>query len=407
MMEKLKGYRSKFEELKDKNTAFFQKFYTEEILLAFLIVFVTIILLSGGYFNSFFTFIFFWVFVAYFIVTIWSVRKTLLINSVLIRRPETWVLAIVSVLLILMLYPLGYSRFQWIFYLIFIGANLETAIYYDQKKSMNERFLEHKDPKYEAVRNDTRQILHEMKDTESKLEREVNDRLKAERLRSELITNISHDIRTPLTSIINFTKLLSNEETTAVGKDYLGVIDKSAQRMKVMVEDLFEATKSSTGNIEVEMGNIDFSEILMQVYAPLHNSFTDKNIELVYNRVDRSVSVWADGKYLMRVIQNLLVNARKYSVENTRVYIKVKEVGEKVEVSFVNVSRDKLDISPDELMEQFVRADKSRTEEGSGLGLYIAQNLIKSMQGELKLSIEGDVFTSKIILNKGIQEEFK
>ncbi|MFB0918327.1 MAG: ATP-binding protein, partial [Clostridiaceae bacterium] len=120
-----------------------------------------------------------------------------------------------------------------------------------------------------------------------------------------------------------------------------------------------------------------------------------------------SVSVWADGKYLMRVIQNLLVNARKYSVENTRVYIKVKEVGEKVEVSFVNVSRDKLDISPDELMEQFVRADKSRTEEGSGLGLYIAQNLIKSMQGELKLSIEGDVFTSKIILNKGIQEEFK
>ncbi|MFB0918328.1 MAG: HAMP domain-containing sensor histidine kinase, partial [Clostridiaceae bacterium] len=286
MMEKLKGYRSKFEELKDKNTAFFQKFYTEEILLAFLIVFVTIILLSGGYFNSFFTFIFFWVFVAYFIVTIWSVRKTLLINSVLIRRPETWVLAIVSVLLILMLYPLGYSRFQWIFYLIFIGANLETAIFYDQKKSMNERFLEHKDPKYESVRNDTRQILHEMKDTEGKLEREVNDRLKAERLRSELITNISHDIRTPLTSIINFTKLLSNEETTAVGKDYLGVIDKSAQRMKVMVEDLFEATKSSTGNIEVEMGNIDFSEILMQVYAPLHNSFTDKNIELVYNRVD-------------------------------------------------------------------------------------------------------------------------
>lgn len=407
MMETIKGLKNKLKEFYGKNTEFFQKLYTEEILLGLLAGFVSILILSNGYFSNFVSFVFFWLFIAYSIVTIWSVRKTLFVNSVLVRRPETWVLAIVSILLILMLFPIGYSRFQYIFYIIFLAANVETAIFYDQKKAMSERFLEHRDPKYEAIRKDTRQILHEMKDNEGKLEKEVNDRLKAERLRTELITNISHDIRTPLTSIINFTKLLSNEETTSVGKDYLGVIDKSAQRMKVMVEDLFEATKSSTGNIEVEMGNIDFSEILMQVYAPLHNSFTDKNIELVYNRVDRSVGVWADGKYLMRVIQNLLVNARKYSVENTRVYIKVKEVGEKIEVSFINVSKDKLDISPDELMEQFVRADKSRTEEGSGLGLYIAQNLMKSMQGELKLGIEGDVFTSKIILNKGIQEEFK
>lgn len=240
--------------------------------------------------------------------------------------------------------------------------------------------------------------------TRERVERAVAERMKAETLRTELITNISHDIRTPLTSILNFAQLLDKEPLGSEGRDYLGVVHKSAQRMKVMVDDLFTATKTASGSLNVAIAPVDFSEVLMQTYAPLHGLYLEKGLELVYNRVDETVPVLADGAHLSRVLQNLLGNAAKYSVNDTRIYVKVRDGADPVTVSVINISRDRLDMTPNELMEQFVRGDQSRHTEGSGLGLYIATNLLRAMAGELSLSIEGDVFTAALTLPKGPDE---
>lgn len=254
---------------------------------------------------------------------------------------------------------------------------------------------------FTSLRLNARKAITDGSYTKERVEQEVSERMKAEQLRTELITNISHDIRTPLTSILNFSELLSHENLNIEAQDYLGVVQKSAQRMLIMVEDLFTATKTAAGNLQLDVKTVDFSEGLMQTYAPLHTMFVAKGLELVYNRVNQTVPVWADGTHLSRVIQNLLINGAKYSVNDTRVYIKVKEEPELYRISFINISKEMLDISPDELMEQFVRGDTARHTEGSGLGLYIATNLLKAMSGELVLGIDGDVFTAAITLPKG------
>lgn len=286
---------------------------------------------------------------------------------------------------------------------IMYGLVTELLVAIDQNRLLINA-LHGKVERFQSPRAKSLQAITAGSYTRERVEREVSERMKAEQLRTELITNISHDIRTPLTSILNFSDLLGQEDLNIEARDYLGVVKKSAQRMKVMVDDLFTATKTATGNLQLDLKTVDFSEGLMQTYAPLHTMFQAKGLELVYNRVNQTIPVLADGTHLSRVIQNLLINAAKYSVNDTRVYIKVKEDPDHYRIAFINISKDMLDISPDELMEQFVRGDTARHNDGSGLGLYIATNLLKAMSGELVLRIDGDVFNAEITLPKGHNE---
>lgn len=226
----------------------------------------------------------------------------------------------------------------------------------------------------------------------------IENQLKSERLKTELITNISHDLKTPLTSIINYTDLLKGtniEDDTAL--DYIGVLDRNSKRLKLLITDLVDASKTETGNVNIELEKLELNELISQVYGEFDSIFNEKGITFIFNPED-DIYVLADGNHLGRVLENIIGNASKYSQENTRIYGDVRQEGDKVSFSLKNISRDGLNISPDELMEQFVRGERSRHTEGSGLGLYIARNLIELMNGELSLAINGDLFEVKLLI---------
>ena len=333
--------------------------------------------------------------------------KELKSRSLLVRIPKiAFFCYLVLLFLVVFVFPAAVNRFSFIstptvfLFAVTYSLTTEVLVGIDQNRILMNA-LQSQPNQFTSLRLNARKAITDGSYTKERVEQEVSERMKAEQLRTELITNISHDIRTPLTSILNFSELLSHENLNIEAQDYLGVVQKSAQRMLIMVEDLFTATKTAAGNLQLDVKTVDFSEGLMQTYAPLHTMFVVKGLELVYNRVNQTVPVWADGTHLSRVIQNLLINGAKYSVNDTRVYIKVKEEPERYRISFINISKEMLDISPDELMEQFVRGDTARHTEGSGLGLYIATNLLKAMSGELVLGIDGDVFTAAITLPKG------
>lgn len=293
--------------------------------------------------------------------------------------------------------------FRGLFSLAVMALLIELLVHWTEYRLLSQA-MSGEMPEWSSPRDKTLRAIAEAGYTRNRVEREVQERLKSEQLRTELITNISHDIRTPLTSIINFTELLKGEKLAPEARDYLLVVDKSAHRMEVMVEDLFTATKTASGHLEVAIETVDFSEVLMQTYAPLDNLFQEKGLELDYDRRDATLAIKADGTHLSRVIQNLLINAVNYSVRDTRVYVRVREEAEAFRIRLTNISRQKLDITPTDLMEQFVRGDESRQTEGSGLGLYIATNLMELMGGSLSLDIEGDVFSAELTLPKGIDE---
>lgn len=229
------------------------------------------------------------------------------------------------------------------------------------------------------------------------MEAAVAERLKNERLRTELITNVSHDIKTPLTSIINYTDLLSREElSNETAKGYVEVIARQSQRLRKLTEDVVEASKASSGAIVPELAPTDAAELLTQCAGEYSEKFAAAGIEPVLNVPDKPLIITADGRLLWRVFDNLLGNVVKYSLSGTRVYITAAESGGKTVMSVRNISREPLNISADELTERFVRGDISRSTEGSGLGLSIAQSLTKLMGGELTLHIDGDLFKAQV-----------
>ena len=229
------------------------------------------------------------------------------------------------------------------------------------------------------------------------MSRAVEERMKSERLKTELITNVSHDIKTPLTSIINYTDLIRKEEIESpVVRDYVDVLSRQSDRLKKLIEDLIEASKASTGNLELHMEDCDVSVILAQAVAEFDDKFRKNDLELLVSQPEKRTVIQADGRYLWRLFENLLSNISKYALEGTRVYIDVTEENRDVLITFKNISRQPLNISSDELMERFVRGDESRSTEGSGLGLSIAGSLASLMGGSLQLEIDGDLF--KVIL---------
>ena len=224
--------------------------------------------------------------------------------------------------------------------------------------------------------------------------------LKSERMKTELITNVSHDIKTPLTSIISYVDLLEKPHTPEQEKTYLEVLSRQSQRMKKLIEDLMEMSKASTGNIQVEIGKIDAVEAVNQALGEFADKLTAAGLTPVFRQSEENVYLLADGRLLWRAMSNVLSNAVKYALPGTRLYVDVSAVEDKAVISFKNISGAQLNISAEELMERFVRGDSSRNTEGSGLGLNIAKSLMELQNGQLQLLVDGDLFKVTLVFPK-------
>ena len=225
------------------------------------------------------------------------------------------------------------------------------------------------------------------------LDAAVENRLKKERMQTELITNVSHDLKTPLTSIINYVDLMKRENPTDPKiQEYLRILDEKSQRLKVLTEDVVEASKASTGNIKLEMNDIDFVEMVQQVIGEFEEKFQEKNLTMMVHFTDEPSIIYADGQRMWRVLENVFGNVVKYAMEGTRVYAEISNRNKKVTFSLKNISAQPLNISADELTERFIRGDVARNTEGSGLGLSIAKSLTELQGGEFKLYLDGDLF---------------
>ena len=237
----------------------------------------------------------------------------------------------------------------------------------------------------------------------------VDDSTKNERMKADLITNVSHDIKTPLTSIINYVNLIKMEdiENERV-KNYVRILDEKSQRLKQLTEDLVEASKVSSGNVKLDMQQIDIVELVCQTGGEFNEKFESKSLTIVTKLPKQAVYIWSDGRHLYRVIENLYNNAAKYALEGTRVYVEVQEEEDVATFSIKNVSEKSLALensNVEDLTERFIRGDSSRTTEGSGLGLSIAKNLTILMGGRFSISVDGDLFKATLKLPLYIEKD--
>jgi len=250
----------------------------------------------------------------------------------------------------------------------------------------------------------------------------VDERMKSEHMKTELITNVSHDIKTPLTSIINYVDLLSKEELkNEKAVEYLEVLDRQSAKLKKLIQDLIDASKASTGNMKVDFAKVDVKVLIEQSLGEFSDKLEEKGLTPVVNVRTENTEVMADGRHLWRVIDNLVSNIAKYAQEGTRVYMDVARISLEdipsnvdvdsiisgrqenskdgiLKVTFKNISKEELNISGDELMERFVRGDKSRNTEGNGLGISIAKSLMKLQRGDLQIVVDGDLFKAELYL---------
>ena len=216
-------------------------------------------------------------------------------------------------------------------------------------------------------------------------------------MKTELITNVSHDIKTPLTSIINYVDLLKKPHTDSDGVLYLEVLDRQSQRLKKLIDDLMEMSKASTGNLAVELGRVDAVEAINQALGEFGDKLAAVNLTPVFRYPEFPVTMMADGRLVWRVLSNLLSNAVKYALPDTRLYIDLMCLQGNAVIAIKNISRDQLNVNVDELMERFVRGDSSRNTEGSGLGLNIAKSLVELQHGQMHLMVDGDLFKVTLI----------
>ena len=255
-----------------------------------------------------------------------------------------------------------------------------------------------------SVENVFKNSVIYLNDISNGFENAIQDRMKSERMKAELITNVSHDIKTPLTSIINYVDLLKQENIQdEKAREYIEILENKSHRLKKLTEDLVEASKVSTGNISLNLEKINIVELIKQATGEFEDKLKKRGLEPIINSDQNEINIMADSKYMYRIIENLYSNISKYALENSRVYVDIKmsktEPVPNVQIEIKNISKDKLNISADELMQRFVRGDKSRTTEGSGLGISIAQNLTELQNGKFELKLDGDLFKVKLTFN--------
>jgi len=222
------------------------------------------------------------------------------------------------------------------------------------------------------------------------------EKIKSERFKSELITNVSHDIRTPLTSIINYVDLLKSEPSYGKSSEYICVLEAKSARLKVLIDDLMEASKAGTGNVSVTLEQVNLTELVGQIAGEFEEQFIQNNLTLVLREPDEPVLAYADSRHLWRILENLFSNSVKYSLPGTRVFAQLTQGEDSSVITLKNTSQTPLDLSGEALTEQFIRGDAARKSEGSGLGLYIAKNLAELMQGRLTIQTSGDLFEVEV-----------
>lgn len=239
----------------------------------------------------------------------------------------------------------------------------------------------------------TRQLAEAINDLGKGFHNALQEQMKSERMKTDLITNVSHDLKTPLTSIINYVDLMKRERIeNPKAQEYLTILDQKSQRLKQLTEDLVEASRASSGNVTLNMEKIDLREILMQTSGEFEERFSARGLILVAAYPKHPLYVMADGRRLWRIIENLYRNVEKYAMPHTRVYLNVESDGRIASLSMKNISEQPLNISAEELMERFVRGDESRSTEGSGLGLSIARDLTELQNGTFNIYLDGDLF---------------
>ena len=227
----------------------------------------------------------------------------------------------------------------------------------------------------------------------------VAERMRSERLKTELITNVSHDLKTPLTSIINYVNLLkTTEQTDPKAVEYIEVLDRKSLRLKKLTEDLVEASKASTGVLSVNREKIGMCQLLDQALGEYGEKLEARQLSVIRTIPEEEVYVYADGRHLWRVIDNLLANCAKYAMEGTRVYVEVSRGQGRGTFQVKNISKEPLNVPAEQLMERFVRGDSSRSTEGSGLGLSIARSLTELQAGIFELAVDGDLFKAEVTL---------
>ena len=340
---------------------------------------------------------------------LWRIVRSLFLGLWRIARnlPLLWKTALVmaGVFFLEMLFVLaGYGSVDGIFVImkavellaaLYIALNLRTLQKGGEKLARGD-FSSPIDTKY--LIGDFKRYGQELNDVQSGLEQAVQEQMKAEHLKTELITNVSHDIKTPLTSIVNYVDLLKKENMPSpAAREYIAVLDRQSHRLKKLTEDLVEASKASSGALNVELQPTDVNVLLSQIEGEYQERLAACHLTLVTQPPAPGTMIQADSRLLSRVMDNLVSNVCKYALENTRVYVTATVRDGQAVISFKNVSRDELNISPDELMERFVRGDASRHSEGSGLGLSIARSLVQLQGGTFALSIDADLFRADIV----------
>lgn len=226
-------------------------------------------------------------------------------------------------------------------------------------------------------------------------EKAIQSEMRSQRMKTELITNVSHDLRTPLTSIITYVDLLKKENLESdSAREYVEILDNKSKRLKNLVDSLFDAAKASSGDIPIEWMNLDMATLTEQAIGEFTDDFEQKNLTLIQNISVETAPIYADGKLTFRILENILGNVKKYAMEGSRVYVNLETSVKEIVFTVKNISEAPLNISAEELMERFVRGDDSRNTEGSGLGLSIAGNLAEMMGGKFRVEIDGDLFKS-------------
>lgn len=291
---------------------------------------------------------------------------------------------------VLFLLLLAFLDLLALIYVIRRAGNWDIIL--DGLKRISQGELQHKIP-LDKLEGEQKTMAEYINNIGSGLDAAVEKSVKNERMKTELITNVSHDLKTPLTSIINYVDLLKRENFTDEKiTGYLDILDEKSQRLKVLTEDVVEASKVSSGNITLEMNDIDFVEMIQQVIGEFEERFQEKNLVMMVHFPDEPSMIYADGQRMWRVLENIFGNVIKYAMEGTRVYAEIVNANKKVTFSLKNISAQPLNISPDELTERFIRGDISRNTEGSGLGLSIAKSLTELQKGEFKIYVDGDLF---------------
>ena len=340
---------------------------------------------------------------------LWRIVRSLLLGLWRIARnlPLIWKTALAGLILVFIEFvlfmqdyygtlaaPFLALKLAELLAVLYVALNLR-ALQKGGEKLANGDFSSPIDTKY--LIGDFKRYGQELNDVQSGLEQAVQEQMKAEHLKTELITNVSHDIKTPLTSIVNYVDLLKKEDIPSPeAREYIAVLDRQSHRLKKLTEDLVEASKASSGVLNVDLQPTDVNVLFSQIEGEYQERLAACQLTLVTQPPAPGTVIRADSRLLSRVMDNLVSNICKYALPSTRVYVVSTLSREAVTISFKNVSRDELNISPDELMERFVRGDASRHTEGSGLGLSIARSLVQLQGGRFDLAIDADLFRADI-----------